>query len=855
MAGKRVAVLDADGNFGTLDEADIPNLPDGARVLTKQEIAAKKLEEDYAAKSTGEKVLGALAGRGIGPQSEAFLEGARGEFSAGIAPAASRVLRDVAAPGAGQAYAEHLTDLEEGAPTAFGGGRLAGAAAGVAVGMAGGGAAGAGAARAIPVNALSALGAPVEAGVGRALSGLASRGVLGQAASTGAKLAARGAVEGGAYAALSSTADSVLHDTPITGEKLFASMGHGALAGGVLGGALGTTGSLVASGARGAVNRLSKSAALVGEAGASVEGAALQKGARTLKSAIGDAVANPTDAAKRLSNELAFDALYTTKEQAAKLLERVPGGAGAVGEYVNRIAIRPAGGASDAVVGAAKAGFRGRADDLLPVIQADLRGRIIEGLSGEVRGTPARFPLKGLVEDATKTHQAMRADPARAAGADAFLSRIQTELGALERTPGRIAADGSIDAADAFYTRAALERGEYELGRSSKPARQAYKEFMRRWDDSVIETIDKAAAEAGSPGAGEKIRYWKREYQLAITAEKAAKLGAERATRNNIFGIREGIGAAVGLAMGHPIAGALALVGGKIARERGSAAGAYALGHLADSGAIARTVDKFNARLNDAAIGVLKEAPASRAAPARAALAPAKTSRAGAGPYREVAKREEEASREQAQAIVKWVGDTRANPTQLTEQLEEATAQISRSAGPAAAESYTGAALKAVNFIAAHIPAKERRDPLDPRSTPPLSREEADRLIRATKYAVQPESVFADFEKGIVTPEGLRAAQTFMPESFAEFQERLFDHVQEGMLRGRRLSDSQRLRIDKLLQSAAGPDLRPRSIRRLQADFAAPATGGPSPAPQTGGPVDLKVQQSGFDAVEARMMG
>ncbi len=850
MAGKRVAVLDPDGNFGTVDEADVESLPDGARVLTKQQLAAQQLEDEYAAKSTGQKVVQALAGGGIGPQSEAFLEGARGEFSAGLAQAGSRVVQDAIKPGAGQAYAEHLDTLETGAHTATGAGRVAGMAAGLAVGMAGGGAAGGGVARALPLNAVSALGAPVEAGVAKAMAGVAAKGVLGRAASTGAKLAARGAVEGAAYAGLSSATDSVVHDTPIVGEKLFAAMGNGALTGGVLGGALGVTGSLAASGVRGAAGKLRSAGQLVNEAGEAAEGTVLQKGAKGLKNTIGGALKDPSSAARSMADEQAWKAvgggfgLQSTRyaKQAQKYFG--PEGTKELGGIARKYGAIDMG-AADASPWAAgfQAAKSGTPADILPKLEGALEG-VGKKIGDIAEASQARIPAKAI----EGAYNDVRQQYAKMAGFEHVVRALDEHQASLG---SKMVADsaGTVRVQDALEQRKFLDKLVYEEAKTLDPKGRvaALREFRTKFEEVIADSLDSASGKV--PGKlKEEYKALKRDYHGLRILSEAAEDSAARASKAATLGMTEKLALAGSIASGHLLAAPVLAAGSKFVKERGNAAVAAFLTRAADSGAISRTVEKFNARLNDAAMGVLKEAPPG---PRRL---PARSSSAAASRAATVGRRDEEASRERAQAIVKWVGDTRANPTQLMDQLEEASVQIGRSAGPIAAESYTGATLRAVNFIAAHVPAKERRDPLDPRSVPPLSREESDRLIRATKYALQPESVFADFERGLVTPEGLRAAQTFLPESFAEFQEKLFDHVQDGMLKGRRLSSAQRLRIDKLLQSAAGPDLRPRSIAKLQADFAAPQQG-PTPAPQAGGPVDLKVQQSGFDAVEARMMG
>ena len=123
-------------------------------------------------------------------------------------------------------------------------------------------------------------------------------------------------------------------------------------------------------------------------------------------------------------------------------------------------------------------------------------------------------------------------------------------------------------------------------------------------------------------------------------------------------------------------------------------------------------------------------------------------------------------------------------------------------------------------------------------------------------YAVQPSTVFDDFGKGIITPEGLRAAKVLAPESFAKFQAQLLEHVTDHMMRNRQLTWSTRLQLDKLgIES-----IRPQTVARLQANLTAPPPdappAGPPPGPPPGpGAVDMKIPQTGYDTIEARAAG
>lgn len=211
----------------------------------------------------------------------------------------------------------------------------------------------------------------------------------------------------------------------------------------------------------------------------------------------------------------------------------------------------------------------------------------------------------------------------------------------------------------------------------------------------------------------------------------------------------------------------------------------------------------------------------------------------------------------QGQEIVRWVAKVKADPTAYRKSLEDAASVIAESAGPKTAEAWTTTALRAFNFIVQRVPQKPRLDPLDPSSTPPLTFEEADRLVTAMKYATEPMSVWDDLENGIVTEDAVSAAKTFMPEAWQDFQMHLYGHLEEQVSRNAQLSQSQRLRIYRILGIPAGADMRPEMVRRYQANFTQqPMPAKASPAKPSGGkPIDLKINQSAFDRAEARAAG
>jgi hypothetical protein len=884
--GKRVAVLDPDGNFGTLPEEEIDQLPDGARVLTKQQLAEKAVEDRYAALPTGRKVLGGIAAAtgvlnpllaGASPDAPptvaAYGEGVREGRTGGLFQAGSRKLADaVGGKAAGNAYAEQIDQQEAASPWAKVLGNVAGFVGGTALG-AGGGAPG----------VIGALGGLAEQGTERALARVAAQGALGRAATTAAGLGVRSALEGGAYGALGEYTQSVLHDTPETGEKMYAAIGHGALMGGALGTTLGFGGSLAASGTR---NLLAKLVQGSNDAGAALEegSQALRKGTATAKAAleegvagakanvdqaVSDAKAQATQAAvgpaetasniaRRASStgnlldtahEYAWDAigkgngLQTTRF--VKSLAKV-GGKQAVGETMFRYGLVDMGPDVSAgpATAAMHAGLHGTAADILP--KADAAVEHVGQRLGEITAASgARIPA-GEISDAFGR---VRAEPASKALHEHVVRAIDdAHMSILSHLP--IAEDGTVAVQDVLKQRKALDDIVWKETKTLDPNQrvEALRDVRAEIEDLVSDALDKASGKV--PGAlRDQYESLKGDYGRLRLIQDTAADSAARQSKAGFFGLREMFAAGSAAAGGHFLAAPVLAVGGKIVKERGQAAAAAFLKRAAEQGTFTRLLDQFDAKVASAAKGSLRDGPdkATIRVPKRATAGGGTPDDAEAG---RAATRETQAK---AGAIVKWMGETKADPTKLMDELDAASSVIGRSAGPNAAQSYSGATLRAVNFISSYIPVKERRDPLDPRSVPPLTFDEADRLVRAATYATKPATVWDDFERGKVTPEGIAAAKAFMADSFATFQGHLMDHVEEQMIRNVRMSDSQRLRISKLLGYPASPEQKPAALARLQGNFA-PSPQGQSAGPTTqpNGPVNMKVSQSGFDSVEAR---
>lgn len=813
-APNRVAFVTRDGKFGTVDEADVPNMPYGTRILTakqaaveqadaKQKAADDAVQQRYDDLPTARKALGIansvasvvnplMIGQSVDgpPTVAAYGAGVRHALTGGLLEGGIRQGVDaLAGHEAGDKYAAQVEQERAASPTAYGAGQVVGTGAGI----------------------VAPIGAGAEALTARGLAGLGAKGTtaLGRAGIAATEMGARGVVEGGLIGAGDYAGEQLLQDKDLAVDKLFAATGTGALYGGGTGAVLGGAGSLLASGAKGFTEMLAKRGE---QAATAAEGAA---------AIAGDV--EPTGA-KKLANKMAFQALGGTKGERIKALANVAGGDVAVGAYVNdNILSKLAEG------GAWNVAKNARADEILALVQEDMSGRIGAGLSEAVKGTPARFDLGEMYKLRDAMYQRMAADPTAAAGANTFLNRTTVEMNAIGRTPGRIAADGTIDAADAFYIRSGLQKQVYEVRNASGPAGDVYKGFLRQWDQATIDTIDRAAVAAGKSGVGDDIRYWKRQYQLARAAEDVATGGTNQIHGNNTFGIREGIAGATAMMTGHPILGVLGPIALKAGKERGKAMAAYALNQIADRGALAKLVARSDEQIGRAAKGLLM--PPQKGA-FEAHLMP------------------------NTKSVVKTalarVAAFQNDPEQL---VNHSTRDVEGLAAhsPDIASGIVSRHVQAMTFLSGKVPQQADPDPLDPHAAPHMTASEQSSFARYAYYVDKPDRFFEEVARGKLTPEGAETAQALMPRAFEELQAQTAEALALQLSRGNRLPFRQRQVLGQLLDFAATPSQRPQHASFLQQNLVdvLPSNEPTSAAPATSRRSSITPSGSALDRLEA----
>lgn len=832
--GKRVAVLDPDGKFATVDEADVPNLPLGARALTPKEIAAKESDEAYAQKSTAEKITGAASMVGpvpflaraaikhatghdeeivpaLPPTVEAYKQGVSTAFTGGLATAAEHeALRALGGDAAAKAYAKNVADVKQAHGTAYG----AGMAAGVVGDIASGG-------------ALSPLGGAVEGAAARGLSGVASRGVLGRALATGGALAARGAAEGAVIGAANQISEDSLGDRDIAADKVFAAMGLGALTGGVSGGVLGAGGSLAASGARGALSRvLSKGAEAATEAASTAEGT-IAKAAAPEQGPLSKLLGGKgDDVAKDIAQDRAFRATGGRKEFVKEANKYLPNGTNDVGEVLLRH------GVLSADEGLLRGALSGTPEAMLPKVTAagDAMGQRLGQITSS---SPATIRAGDIGEAIADVVDKYGSKAATKPAADS-LAKFGKTLGG---TLGITSLEDAVPLQRLLEERKALDRLVFEGAPLDASLQVEIKRELRgKLEGLITKGLDEASGKVPGELAAE-YKAIKHDFQALRIARDAIEDSIARGTANRTYSLTDKIiGAAAGAAstvvgggmLGGMVAGPGAATVSKFVRERGDAAVALLLHKQASMGTLSRTIRTIDEHLDSASRGL---------------LLPPKPQ-----PYSKPAKAEP--VRQQAAKAMAEVARLQSDPQALMTSMSRST-EAMHSTAPELAMGIQMRTARALAFLATKMPAAPDPDPLDPHPAPKISDAEAASFVRTYEYVQQPTKFLEDLSRGKLTFEGAEAAQAMMPDVFEDLQKRTLAQLADLKARGKAPPYQQRQMLGVLLNIPATPSQRPDHMAFLQANVQ--ATSQPAPQAQANPPkrpLPTKPQYSPLDRLE-----
>jgi hypothetical protein len=433
---------------------------------------------------------------------------------------------------------------------------------------------------------LSEAGSGAAAGARALTGGLAARGALGRAASTGAQFAAQGAIETGLYSGVHELSEEMFGKPEVSAEKILGAASDGAYGGAILGGALGAGGSLARS-------------AVIG----------------TRDIAQGIAAKN-ADALKGFADEQRWRALSPNKKFTAEAEARFPGGAKALGNLMGDEGL-----AGESFVQAAKEGdvatILGKADEAIARVGAEI---------GESRAASTATVKWGDIDDAIEkvaaplrksgllSDKLAKVNEIRSQLAGDFLQESEAaqavqrgEMTPLESVQAMRAHE--IPLQDVVARRQILDDLFYQETKSLDPMMRVrlMRELRGNLEDTIMKSFGEAAEASGDKFARAALEDLKRRYQGLSIIRDTARSSAAGATSNRAVGLTDYVTAA---AFGGGLKGLVAGAGNKFLRSKGNAMAAAAADRVAAFGGKARGL----ARLEEGAA----EASAPEAAAATA---------------------------------------------------------------------------------------------------------------------------------------------------------------------------------------------------------------------------------------------
>lgn len=585
-----IHVKRSDGSIGTVAPDKLQHfLTIGGQLASDEEAHKAQLEQKYGG------IGGTLASTG---------EGAARGLTVGLSdPLAVGAARMFAGDKAAETVRTHLAESKEAHPIASTVGEIGGALAPTL--LSGGAAApeeaaalatGMGATTALEGGAAVAEGSRMLGSVGSGLRTLGSlpRGiealgegaehmlgsvlgdtatsVIGRAAQTAARGAARSMVEGGLWSAGAEISDSTLKDVDLTTEKLLSTVGHGALLAGALGGALSGLGSLAGSG-------LSRLVDKTGQA--------------TLDDAAG---------------EQAYKSLSASKAEARMAARH--GGPAEVGQtYLDEV-LRPA---------VEKGGLKAAAMDAGEKLEATQAAmdRVGQSIQDKIAGTPAEVsaadvlaPFEAAAKKAAASGKSLSENVPERLGKvrDKFAEALGIDLAApLE--------EQMVPAADLIAQRRELQKmAKFQVATPSEPI-EHFRAISGQWNELEEKALNKVSETLGNTPAGTELRDLNRKYGQLASIEQTLSRQATGEITKPLLGLKDimmggGISAPMALLAGHPLT-ALGGIAGSFAHravaEHGNTYAALMLDRLASMGAVSEAAHHVDQTIDQALAAFLSE--------------------------------------------------------------------------------------------------------------------------------------------------------------------------------------------------------------------------------------------------------
>jgi len=787
----------ADAGVRGATDAEIRGEQLKANAAAHEEAVRKKFENGSVASGIeGEfapSALGLLRGMSVGMSDEAILSAA--EMLGGRSGR--------------EAVRQRLNAYQEYAPvrSAMGefGGILAGSMAGdeLVLGNAPG--------------AIGRVGAAAEKGIA---------GLVGES-SAGARIAGRalgsaaaGATEGAIYGAGKAASDAALRDDPLTGEKLVAGATHGALFGGVTGGALGALGGAgreLVSGLR----------APTGEAGAvrgsitdQIEKTADVKTIKSLGGSAGDLKAlenNVPGGYRRVAQDIREDVQSTTGKSIG-LHSRE-----SLHEYATK-----------------------RVDEL-----GDKLGNMLTKLDDAKTGIapdPAAFAQRvrqeliqpRLITKADGTAVVMPGQEAPVAAVEGWLSKIENAFGDRPPTFGewqkmRVGLDKEL---------------KFESAKVSTSV-EALRGLRGAMEGELVGAGERAAKSLNDSFQAE-YQQTKSLYQSVVKAQQLTERGVSRDLANNSLGLTSRIagvvmgaaGGAAGGPLGGLVTGGASALAGKIVQNRGDQLAADLLGRIATMAGAGRITNRVTAQLEHGVKGLLPAATDSVLAPTKTLAPPVRAAAAPLGITLSGSQRKD------YEKLSNVITGAQANPAAVADRVGQSLGPLGDVAPKATAAAIT-TTLAGLNFLAGKLPpTRADQFSLQPQfeTKSRASDAEISQFMRYAQAIDDPLIVLREAKAGTLSRAHVEAVKAVYPG--------LYDEIRANVMRSlvvskKELGYQQRIQLGILLDIPTDKTLSPDFLRAIQATYTSQPAGAESP-PQHVAPPDVagSVQTATQQAVE-----
>jgi hypothetical protein len=781
-----VHVTDADtGEIRPIDPTDVEDeLASGARFSTGDEIRKFQKSEQY----------GGLAGGAI-----AGAEGLARGVSAGLSdPLAVGAARLIGGTKAADATREHLAGFQEENPYIAGAGQLVGTAGamlvpglGEARGVAGGLeaaeaargfdslATGIKALGAVP-GTISKLGEGAE-GLVSGMLGATSDTAIGKAAQSAAQQAVRNAVEGGLLSSGEQVSEDTLQNRPLTAEKIFTAVGHGALTGGLVGAGLGFGGSLGAQGVA----------------------AALGNAAHVLDSAVSKQALKWLDAGKRV----------------VEGAEKRAGGAEAVGRTVFEKVFRPIA-ERDGVVAVANLDPAAKLSAVRKALdnQGSEISSLLEGnADASVKLSDMISPIDNRIREMAGTVGGEN----KVASLSQLRASVLRVLGGVEDSTDTAAVAGALDSsvsiADLVKQRRSLQQIAYQESKSLDPNLrvQLLRDISGEWNGLEETALNDASKDLGDGLDGARFRAMNKDYQRLKIAENALETNVSRWQTNRSLSLTDTLAGmpAMGAAlMGHPLTAlaspAMAL-GHRYLRQHGNAYAAIMLDRLATMGGMGAAVHTVDEGIDRAVSAAIASQAASRAQEEipKALLEEGPVKLIGSEALRGREQAPVEDRFEEESERIRQLAATSAST--MNDHLQSQTIGMSAHA-PDIAQSIHKLTSIATSFLASKLPKVQPPEGFLPGQKPlPVSGPEQKKFLRYVD-AVE------DGPVGILktpTPEGLEVLHSVYPSSAAEIKTKILARLMDTK---HPVDYQTRLRLSQIMGAPADGTQDPGFVQRMQ---------------------------------------